>query len=543
MVDYRKFDRLELSDEEADDTPKGPSASELRYKQREMIYKRNAALLRGEEVDEVTGVDPTQRLDPRDDDESSSECDSDIEDNPLFWKKLPKNWRENDTIRAMETLRDQTPPEEMAEEMKDQGNKWYTRTLKEKVTGTRLLTYHRNALKCYTNGLNYAHSATATPEVRLLHATLLVNRAAVQLSRKNYRKAIRDCRGALRFDPNNVKGHYRAAQGLHKLRRYDEALVHVNAALAVAPSNKSILKCQKNIVKAIAAREAKITSEQKALKSKQDAMQELQTACRLRNIRMGPALFRIDLDKQQHRPQVYGEQMGSIGVMAWPVMLLYEEHAQNDFVQQFSDDVLIRDLVDMVLPDTERPPWDEEHKYYASNVQLFFETKCVPPFPPNTLWPLDFPIQTEKEAGDGNIREWIQIPLGLRLQDVLSLPSYVVPQIVTFHVVPKTGSFHNEFMRRHKNHLKTLQLGGAAPAPAPAAAAAPPPPASRTSGATKAPATVETANDSVAVPKKTKKKKKKKKKKLATTKNEVGVVVGVDSSTAAAEAVPADDLD
>jgi hypothetical protein len=196
-------------------------------------------------------------------------------------------------------------------------------------------------------------------------------------------------------------------------------------------------------------------------------------------------------------------------------------------------------LVDMVLPDTERPPWDEEHKYYASNVQLFFETKCVPPFPPNTLWPLDFPIQTEKEAGDGNIREWIQIPLGLRLQDVLSLPSYVVPQIVTFHVVPKTGSFHNEFMRRHKNHLKTLQLGGAAPAPA----AAPPPPASRTSGATKAPATVETANDSVAVPKKTKKKKKKKKKKLATTKNEVGVVVGVDSSTAAAEAVPADDLD
>ena len=117
MVDYRKFDRLELSDEEADDTPKGPSASELRYKQREMIYKRNAALLRGEEVDEVTGVDPTQRLDPRDDDESSSECDSDIEDNPLFWKKLPKNWRENDTIRAMETLRDQTPPEEMVSQL------------------------------------------------------------------------------------------------------------------------------------------------------------------------------------------------------------------------------------------------------------------------------------------------------------------------------------------------------------------------------------------------------------------------------------------
>ena len=38
-----------------------------------------------------------------------------------------------------------------------------------------------------------------------------------------------------------------------------------------------------------------------------------------------------------------------LGAMTWPIMLLYEEHAQNDFVQQFSDDVMLRDLIDMVL--------------------------------------------------------------------------------------------------------------------------------------------------------------------------------------------------
>ena len=531
VVDYTKFDRLELSDDEGDSSnnTNATSASELRYKRREMNLKRNAAALRGEPfADEEKGVDPSQRLAAGDDeggDSSSSEYDSDIEDNPLFWKKLPKNWKENPTIRAMETLRDETPPEEMAEEMKDQGNKWYTRTLKEKVTGTRLLTYHRNALKCYTNGLNYAHSAIATEEVKLLHATLLVNRAAVQLARKNYRKAIRDCRGALRFDPNNLKGHYRAAQALYKLQRYDEALVHVTAAVAVGAAggatNKSILKCQTNIMKAVTARQTRIASEQAASAHKRATMDQLQTACQTRNIRMGPALFRLDSDKQKHRPQVYGEELGAVGVMVWPIMLLYEEHAQNDFVQQFGDDALLRDLVDMVLPDTERPPWDEEQKYYASNVQLFFETKCVPPFPSNAPWPLDFPIQSEKDAGSGNIREWVQIPLGLRLQDVLSLPSYVIPQIVTFHVVPRTGSFHNEFMRRHQGHLRTLELGGGSSGSSGG---------SGSSNANKKSTVTTTTTPKQQSTEKRKKKKKKKKKTVA-------------AAEAEAEAVPADDLD
>ena len=520
VVDYTKFDRLELSDDEDDNIPKGTSAAEARYKQREIALKTMAAK-RGESVaDEEKGVDPSQRLsrdgEKDDENESSSDYDSDIEDNPLFWKKLPKNWKENPTVRAMEKLRDETPPEEMAEEMKDQGNQWYTRTLKEKVTGTRLLTYHRNALKCYTNGLNYAHSAPATEEVRLLHATLLVNRAAVQLSRKNYRKVVRDCRGALRFDPNNLKGHYRAAQALYKLRRYDEASVFVESALALDATNKAVLKCQKQIAKSIGARDARIATEEARIAKKRATMDILQSACEVRGIRMGPALFELDSDKRKHRPQVFGEGVpGQLGPMVWPVMLLYEEHAQNDYVQQFGEDSLLRDLIDMVLPDSDRPPWDEDHKYCASNVQLFFETKCVPPFPSKEPWPMDWPVQSEREAGAGNLREWVQIPFGLRLTDVLSLPAYVVPQIVTFHVVPKSGSFHDEFMRRHKGHLRTLELGGQ----------------SRVSSTS----TSSRNNSSASKTQKVVNKKKKKKKKTSPTNKA--------TKNTEAEAVPANDLD
>ena len=496
VVDYSKFDKLDLgSDEEGDAADaKRAERTRLRHSLIQQRASMKAAQLRGEGYADQPEINVNQRLidagfapdkpgGGRDGDgadescSSSSEDDSDIESIPLFWKKLPKNWKENETIRAMQFLKDETPLDELAEDMKEQGNDWYKRVLEENPTGTRLLTYQRNALRCYTTGLNYAHSAAATPEVRALHATLLVNRAAVQLARKNYRKAIRDCRGALRFDGDNLKAHYRAAQALLKLKRYDEAHVHAEAAHALVQAsenskNKALAKCRRGIARGIQQRDAERAAAAKKEAAKNAMMQEIQAGCAARGgIRMGPCLMRLGMEPRSVRPKVFGVVGGSGGsgggqvancAMAWPVMLLYEEHAQHDFVQQVADDTCLRDLLEMVLPEKDgrgggTPPWDEDQKYVCSNVELFFETRCVPAFPNDgTPWPTDFPVQTEAQASTGRLREWVQVPLGLTLLDVLTFPEYVVPQVVTFHVVPKSGSFHTEFLRRNKGKLRKL---------------------------------------------------------------------------------------
>tara|TARA_B100000780_G_scaffold149427_1_gene104442 strand:- start:307 stop:642 length:336 start_codon:yes stop_codon:yes gene_type:complete len=90
VVDYTKFDKLELSDDEDDTTTdNAPSAAEQRYRYQDQINKQNAVAARGN-IDETKGIDPSQKLAEPDEGESSSECDSDIEDNPIFWKKMPK---------------------------------------------------------------------------------------------------------------------------------------------------------------------------------------------------------------------------------------------------------------------------------------------------------------------------------------------------------------------------------------------------------------------------------------------------------------------
>ncbi len=131
VVDYSRFDALEVEDETE-------TERERDLKRREQAAKRRALAAKGLTLDGPGSKD--EELDPADRlneaaSESSSEDDSDLEDCPLFWRKLPKNWKENNTIRALEKLRDETTPEEMAEELKEQGNNYFKKTLEEKSIG------------------------------------------------------------------------------------------------------------------------------------------------------------------------------------------------------------------------------------------------------------------------------------------------------------------------------------------------------------------------------------------------------------------------
>ena len=64
--------------------------------------------------------------------------------------------------------------------------------------------------------------------------------------------------------------------------------------------------------------------------------------------------------------------------------------------------------------------------YHADNVEIFFETHCVPSFPNQGLWPADFPVQSAR-ASAGAIRDWVKVPLQLTLLELLSVPAYVTP--------------------------------------------------------------------------------------------------------------------
>lgn len=64
--------------------------------------------------------------------------------------------------------------------------------------------------------------------------------------------------------------------------------------------------------------------------------------------------------------------MDEQGVLHWPVLFLYPEHSQTDFISAFSENASFIDHLAMMFGD-ELPPWDIDRKYQPQNLQLFFE--------------------------------------------------------------------------------------------------------------------------------------------------------------------------
>ena len=68
--------------------------------------------------------------------------------------------------------------------------------------------------------------------------------------------------------------------------------------------------------------------------------------------------------------------------LAWPVLLLYPQYMQSDFVEACSEHTMIAELLAMVFPEeggAERAVWDENGEYRASEMEVLLQV-----FPPRS---------------------------------------------------------------------------------------------------------------------------------------------------------------
>jgi tetratricopeptide (TPR) repeat protein len=89
---------------------------------------------------------------------------------------------------------------------------------KNQATERHQLGQLRDALGFYTQGIE------AKPDDRQLRLSLLLNRAACNLSLGNYGSVLRDTGAALTESPNSPKAYFRAASALLALSRWNDAL-------------------------------------------------------------------------------------------------------------------------------------------------------------------------------------------------------------------------------------------------------------------------------------------------------------------------------
>ena len=65
-------------------------------------------------------------------------------------------------------------------------------------------------------------------------------------------------------------------------------------------------------------------------------------------------------------------------MLVWPVMFVYPEYGQTDFVQQFQEDITLGTMLTELFPEGEpSPPWDLEQKYVPSKMTVWVENRKI----------------------------------------------------------------------------------------------------------------------------------------------------------------------
>jgi len=144
-----------------------------------------------------------------------------------------------------------------------------------------------------------------------------------------------------------------------------------------------------------------------------------------REVELGPILF--DVAMYFHgKPPMPSLVPDAPDAVQWPLLLLYDETSQSDFVETFDERCTLHDQYQTMFPEDRRVDWDDEGKYVWSRLVSYVE-----------YYHSDNNRSTSmrRVAADEPLQGALR---GMRL-----------PQCLTLHVLVEGSGAHASFCREH----------------------------------------------------------------------------------------------
>ncbi|KAM7542067.1 hypothetical protein Aperf_G00000019178 [Anoplocephala perfoliata] len=273
-----------------------------------------------------------------------------------FFARSAEDMKGNVAYEALQALKyESEDPNANAEVYKEEGNYYVKKKEFEK------------AVLAYSGGIN------AKPTDKKLLAILYTNRGIANGLWKNYGSSVKDCKLAIEQDPTHLKAYLQAAKSLLILSKASEALEICESGLKMDPHNVALdeLRLKASTLRAsLAAETAKkanaVAEHKEKLTGAFENLKRRNIAIDFKQPPMGlpeHAAVEISFDH--------------MNLIHWPVLLIYPEFGQTDFVQDVAEYLTIRECLKHVLNPAEPPPWDREKAYTTDlkDLEVYFESR------------------------------------------------------------------------------------------------------------------------------------------------------------------------
>ncbi|VUZ51208.1 unnamed protein product [Hymenolepis diminuta] len=266
-----------------------------------------------------------------------------------FFAKTTEDMEGHPAYEALRALKyESEDPDANAEAYKEEGNYYVKRKEYEK------------AVLAYSGGIN------AEPLDKKLLAILYTNRGIANGLWKNYGSSVKDCKSAIKINPTHIKAYIQAVKSLLILSKASEALEMCETGLQVDPENATLTELKQKASDLKASLEAQIE------KRKNEKAEQIG---KLTNVFDNLKKRNITIDFKQPPmglPEHAGVQISfdAMNLIHWPVLIVYPEFGQTDFIQDVGEFLTVRECLKHVLTPENPPPWDGEKNYTSDMKDL-----------------------------------------------------------------------------------------------------------------------------------------------------------------------------
>ena len=163
-------------------------------------------------------------------------------------------------------------------------------------------------------------------------------------SRKKLGMALDECLEALSLNPDNARAVQRGAKCAVLLGRYSKALELANKGLAGDPESKALQALAGRAQAGLDKVQRMVEAEAAKVQATKDRLAVAAEACAERGIRVGKPLFE-DMRRTPDEPHITED-----GCMHWPLVVLYPETGQSDYVQTWPEVDTLQSLLGAMLP-------------------------------------------------------------------------------------------------------------------------------------------------------------------------------------------------
>ncbi|MES1912042.1 MAG: hypothetical protein MHM6MM_004384 [Cercozoa sp. M6MM] len=314
---------------------------------------------------------------------------------PLFMDNEKEQSVGNDAYAAIQAIRDECTPREMLATYKESGNDAY------KIGQHRYL----DAIEYYSLALQHAENLLAeedpdhplhaeamervrereeklaqnsddededididqTPAPQLV-STVYSNRALVHLRMQNYGRCFNDCVNALKLNADNIKAMYFAAKACMALTKPQEALVFLHRACALFPDKREVVALRDSAQAAVEKDERRKVRQEVDKQADAERKATLDRVIREHGVKEAEGTL---FDLSHYQPTVQYD--ADADTLHWPVLLVYDEYEQTDFIAACSEQHrLVDHLSQMFPPHGALAPWDTKNAYTLPKIEVYF---------------------------------------------------------------------------------------------------------------------------------------------------------------------------